>query len=240
MKFNYFHMKIIAILAMTIDHIAWLFIETSSFIGQSMHFIGRITAPMMCYLLVEGFNKSRNLSSYLQRMFIFAILAQIPFIMMLYGIDKFIDNPFILFNKFNILFNFFLAILSLIIIKSNFSEMVKFVILIFFLFISNYIDWGVFIIFFTMVLSLYRNNLKNQIIAYLMTAMLLLLLTDLGLIRALPTLVLQWMPLGILIVPIFWWYGHQQYGSRWGGRYFFYWFYPVHMLILALIVYFLK
>lgn len=44
-------LKYIAILAMFIDHVAWLAIPTTSVLGQIMHFIGRTTAPIMCYFL---------------------------------------------------------------------------------------------------------------------------------------------------------------------------------------------
>lgn len=70
--------------------------------------------------------------------------------------------------------------------------------------------------------------------------MSLLIITDLGFISALPPLVLQWMPLGILILPLFLKLSNHEFGSRWGGRYFFYWFYPLHMLILTFSAYLKK
>lgn len=231
---NFFHLKLIAIIAMTFGHIAWVFVDTGSTLGQSMHFIGRITAPMMCFLLVEGYFRSSNLKKYAMRLFIFALLSQLPFVAMLKGWEGILNNPEIIFYKFNILFNLLLGLLSLIVWHSRLKKILKILLTILFLLLSIGMDWGIFIITFVLVLAYFRQNRKEQIIAYLITAMALLLLVDLGIIHGLPTLVLQWMPLGILIVPLFWWKCNYQLGNRFGGKYFFYLYYPLHILALSL------
>ena len=50
-----YQLKVIAIMAMTIDHIAWMWVPDTTPAGQLMHTIGRITAPIMCYRLAEGY-----------------------------------------------------------------------------------------------------------------------------------------------------------------------------------------
>ncbi len=56
-----FTLKMIAILAMLIDHIAWAFVPTGTLLGQIMHIIGRITAPIMCYFIAEGYYHTHNI-----------------------------------------------------------------------------------------------------------------------------------------------------------------------------------
>ena len=59
-------LKYIAIIAMTIDHIAWLFVPSSSIAFYVLHIIGRLTAPIMAYFIAEGFfHTSNNLSGLL-------------------------------------------------------------------------------------------------------------------------------------------------------------------------------
>lgn len=234
MNISFLQLKLIAILAMTIDHVAWVFIDTSSLLGQFMHFAGRITAPMMCFLLVEGYSMSKDHNKYAMRLFLFALISQLPFVAMLKGWDVIFNDPFIIFYKFNILFNLLFGLLSLILWRSKLTIIIKIAFTALFLLLSMGMDWGVFIIVFVLVLAYFRDNRKEQRVAYLMTAMAMLLLVDLGIVQGLPTLVLQWMPLGILIVPIFWWMSNYQVGKRFGGKYFFYLYYPVHMFILSL------
>lgn len=236
MYLNYFQIKLIAIFAMTCGHVAWIWVDTASFLGQLMHFFGRLTAPLMCFLLVEGFYRSKNYNKYITRLFIFACLAQIPYVAMLKGLDFIWLKPELIFFRLNIIFNLFLALIALLIIyKTRLHLVVKVSIIILLLFFSKIIDWGEFVIVFALVFSHYRSNRYKQIIAYTITAMGLLILVDLGILHSLPTLVLQWMPIGILLVPLILKYCSYEVGPRWGGRYFFYVYYPAHILILAII-----
>lgn len=97
-------LKWIAIITMLIDHIGasiltkrLLFMGrnpdafggfTSEFIdryNQSLEImkltrsIGRIAFPIFCFLLVEGFLRTKNLKKYMLRMTLFALLSEVPF-----------------------------------------------------------------------------------------------------------------------------------------------------------------
>ena len=62
-KLNSNHLKIIAIIAMTIDHVADLFYP--SFPSQPfpiiLHIIGRLTAPIMWFFIAEGYHYTHNI-----------------------------------------------------------------------------------------------------------------------------------------------------------------------------------
>ncbi|CBK74147.1 TraX protein [Butyrivibrio fibrisolvens 16/4] len=64
-KLNSNHLKIIAIIAMTIDHAANLFYP--SFPAQplpiALHIIGRLTAPIMWFFIAEGYHYTHNIKS---------------------------------------------------------------------------------------------------------------------------------------------------------------------------------
>ncbi len=78
-EFSALNLKYIAIIAMFIDHFAWLFVNTNSVLGQLMHSIGRLTAPIMCFFIAEGYYKTSNIKKYLFRLGIFAVISILPF-----------------------------------------------------------------------------------------------------------------------------------------------------------------
>ena len=73
--------KFIAIVAMTIDHIAWTIFPgcPRKTVPVLMHVIGRITMPIMCFFVAEGFFHTRNVSKYLFRMFLFALISHFAY-----------------------------------------------------------------------------------------------------------------------------------------------------------------
>ena len=235
MGINRFMMKTLAIIAMTIDHIAWLWVDIATWQGQLMHFVGRLTAPLMCLFLVEGYFLTKNKINYAQRLLIFALLSQIPFTLLSVSIQDLLANPSVIFSKANILFNLLLGLMAIWVMQSRWYIVTRLCVIVFLLYLSLFMDWGIYVIVFCLVLSYFRNDQKQQIIAYLLIAMALLLLADLGFNPAMPMLTFSWFPLGILLVPIVWYFYDGKKGSNWGGRYFFYWYYPAHMLILALV-----
>ena len=89
-------LKLIAIIAMAIDHFAAsilyhgiLLPAVPITIGsgvyriyqlyQVMRFIGRVAFPIFCFLLVEGFLHTSNRKKYAFRLFLFALISEFPF-----------------------------------------------------------------------------------------------------------------------------------------------------------------
>ena len=74
--------KLIAILAMTIDHIAWAAFPgyPRAALPLAMHLIGRITCPVMCYFIAEGYHYTRDVNKYTARLFVFAVISHFAYI----------------------------------------------------------------------------------------------------------------------------------------------------------------
>ena len=101
--FNSNTIKLIAIIAMTIDHIAWAVYPgyPKEVIPLLMHLIGRITCPVMCYFIAEGFHYTRNINRYTARLFGFALISHFCYI---FASTEFVDwKSFVPFYYGNLL-----------------------------------------------------------------------------------------------------------------------------------------
>ncbi|WEK54725.1 MAG: TraX family protein [Candidatus Cohnella colombiensis] len=72
-------MQIIAMLTMLIDHIGYIFFSDSI----TWRIIGRIAFPIYAYFIVVGFHHTSNRQRYLWRLIILAAISQIPYILSL-------------------------------------------------------------------------------------------------------------------------------------------------------------
>ena len=73
--------KLLAIAAMTLDHLLWLLFPGCRYDWWivALHAIGRITAPIMWFFLAEGFHYTHNRARYAGRLFLFAVLSHFAY-----------------------------------------------------------------------------------------------------------------------------------------------------------------
>ena len=73
--------KVIAIIAMTVDHLTWAFFPGTQAVWYVflLHVIGRLTAPIMWFFIAEGCHYTRNMGKYIFRLFLFAVVSHFAY-----------------------------------------------------------------------------------------------------------------------------------------------------------------
>ncbi|MDR0947802.1 MAG: conjugal transfer protein TraX [Ruminococcus sp.] len=92
-------LKLIAIITMFIDHVPFLFPGANTFEGYYkypffiFHLIGRICAPIIFFMIVEGFYRTRSVHKYMLRLLIFTAISYVPYILFFEGpiAENFLD-----------------------------------------------------------------------------------------------------------------------------------------------------
>ena len=76
-----FHLKLLAMTLMVCAHL-WSTVVAGH---DWMDAIGRLAFPIFAFLTAEGFFHTGNLKKYLARMFLFALISELPFDLMAEG-----------------------------------------------------------------------------------------------------------------------------------------------------------
>lgn len=70
-------LKIIALVSMTMDHIAYYLMEHGSLMYDLMRTMGRMAFPIFAFLLVEGYGHTRSTRKYALSLLAFALISEI-------------------------------------------------------------------------------------------------------------------------------------------------------------------
>ena len=100
-----FIIKIIACLAMLIDHVGIIGYETLEIFDYNTYKIfrgiGRLAFPLFAFLLVNGWMKTKDRKKYLSRLVLFSFISQIPYTLAIYPVNRFTLTSGEIFNHFN-------------------------------------------------------------------------------------------------------------------------------------------
>lgn len=209
-------LKWIAIITMLIDHSAMVFYQEISEMFHSMvpvwilRGIGRLAFPIFCFLLVEGYVHTGNKTKYGIRLFLFALISEIPF-------DLAVKNSMINQAAQNVFFTLLFGLIAIFILDTfREKQWMGGILACVVLFLADYLhtDYGGAGVLLIVGFYIFRNREKACIFCAIVT---LVLLGNMLEIAAL-----------IAFIPIHWYNGER--GRQ--MKYFFYAFYPVHLFLL--------
>ena len=71
-------LKVIALVSMTVDHIAYYLMDHNTWGYDMMRTVGRMAFPIFAFLLVEGYGHTRSTRKYALSLLAFALISEIP------------------------------------------------------------------------------------------------------------------------------------------------------------------
>jgi len=214
---NATEIKKLAIIAMTIDHIAWLLPLDNMAIPYFMHVFGRITAPIMWFFIAEGCHYTKDWKRYFTRMLVFAVISHFAYCF-------YEGYPYhVLYTS--VMWSLALSILLIKLIETeripSWGKLLPIILLII---CSIRADWGVLALTMPAVLYFCRHSFKEQAAAIVISGIVAAIITD----TFLPYKILQLFV--CLSIPLLANYNKQR-GE--GNKWFFYLYYPLHLIVLG-------
>lgn len=200
-----FQLKCIAIVSMALDHTGAVLYPSQIW----LRCLGRIAFPIFCFLIVEGFFHTHDVRRYMGRLGVFALISEIPYDLAFRGVP-------LEYAHQNVFFTLLIGIGMMILLERNREWPVKAVILLLAMWLavlirSDYNFRGVLLIF----------------VFYIFHESRWLAVTAGGLWNFLYQGVIQ--KYGVLsVLPLALYNGER--GRK--MKYFFYIFYPAHLLLL--------
>ena len=218
-------LKLIAIISMMIDHIAVFLYYELSFLSTVlvtlgskeitvyyiMRAVGRMAFPIYCFLLTEGFIHTSSRKRYLTNLFVFAVVSELPW--------NLIHSGTLSYEKQNVFFTLLLGCLALYAIEEFKEKRVLQLFALAVIFALAYVlkvDYGYMGV--ALIIAMYL--LREQEAARIPVGICLCSAK----LRALPA-----------FAAIYLYNGKRGFIKGKMGKYICYAFYPLHLLILALI-----
>lgn len=231
-----FEVKLLAMIAMTADHVAWAFVSTQTLLAEWLHFVGRLVAPLMAYFVVVGFYHTQHLKDYATRLGVFAIISQPVY--MAYQVVVFGNDVWAYLWQGNVLFGLLLALMVLWLRHLAIHTGLKWALILVMFWGAGVADYGRALVLWALLFGAFyergfeRRDWRTKSVL-LMAYALSLPLAYVAIYGFRQTVGLGFMHFGmLLIIPLIFMYDGTR-GKDFGGRYVFYVFYPLHLALLA-------
>lgn len=213
-----FVIKIIACLTMCLDHVKYAIPDTRGFFTL---YWGRIAFPLYAFLAVEGYVHTSNIEKYLKRLLIFALISQIPFMLFRTLVGEWM--------MLNIMFTLSFGLLNIYVFdkleNKYYLSMPIIGILIFMGYYLN-VDYSWYGVTTVLLFYFFREHKVARIFAFLLLS--LIFYYDRLFVNYSTSHLLSYLFTNISTIIMLFYNG--KLGIK--TKYFYYWFYPVHMVIL--------
>lgn len=229
--FNGNQLKVIAMIAMTVDHVISVIYPNYPKDGWilALHIVGRLAAPIFWYFVAEGYHYTRNWKKYALRLLAFAVVGHFAY-NFAFGIP-FLPFQSTVFNQTSVIWPLFWGLLALVICDSGRLKQWQKVTLIAGICVITFCaDWSCIAVLAILSIGGNRGNFRKQMtgmmvwVAFYAAVYAIFIDPVYGVLQLFTA----------LTIPLLQRYNGQR-GSWKGMKWFFYGYYPLHLVACGLI-----
>ncbi|MCH4889735.1 conjugal transfer protein TraX [Acidaminobacter sp. JC074] len=202
-----YYLKWIAVILMIIDHIGFFLLPQY----KILRIIGRLSFPIFAFLIANGYSYTRDVKKYFLRLFVFACIIQIPSLFMTLPVNVFFTLSF--------------GLLSIMVFESKQDDFIKLIEILGLVYLAHIIgsDYGAYGVIMILVIFMTKER-------YLLMSVGILVLSVLFYYKPYAWFNIQYLA---ALSPFIIMFYNKKPGRK--MKYFFYLFYPIHMVILQVI-----
>ncbi len=224
-------LKMIAMIAMTIDHVIAVVCPNYPTDGWivMLHIIGRLAAPIFWFFIAEGYYYTRDWKKYAFRLFCFAIVGHFAY-NFAFGIP-FIPFQTSVFNQTSVIWSLFWGVIALVINDSSkLKQWKKTLIIVGILVITFCSDWSCIAVLAIMNLAGNRGNFKKQMTGMMVWVAMYAIIYAVF-IHPVYGVIQMFVAITIPLLKLY----NGERGKWRGMKYLFYLYYPLHLIICGII-----
>ena len=213
-----FVIKIIACISMCLDHVKYAIPETR---GWETMFLGRIAFPLYAFLAVEGYIHTSNVERYFKRLIIFALISQIPFMLFRTLVGEWM--------MLNIMFTLLFGLLTIFVfdrLQKRYYLSIPIIVVLICMGEFLNVDYGWFGVATVFLFYLCREHKFIRILAFLFLTSVFFYKKIFDYFSINNMILYLCMNIPTIIMLFY----NGNLGKK--TKYFYYWFYPVHMALL--------
>lgn len=224
-------LKLIAIAAMTADHLTWTLFPgyAKEWYVVALHVLGRLTAPIMWFFIAEGYHYTHDLKKYAVRLFVLAGISHFAY-NFCFGIP-FVPFRTTVFNQTGVVWSLAWGLLLLYIHEgSAWKDWQKIVATFIICLITFPSDWSCIATLAVLFIGQNRGNFKKQMLAMMACTLMYAVVYFLFIDRVYAVIQLG----TCLTIPLLRRYNGERGSFKGMGR-LFYIYYPLHLFVCGII-----
>lgn len=217
--------------AMTIDHLVSVIYPNypTDWWIILLHIIGRLAAPIFWFFIAEGYHYTHNLRKYAFRLFVFAIISHFAY-NFAFGIP-FIPFQTSVFNQTSVIWSLFWGLIALVIVDNpKLNPWQKRILIIIITIITFCSDWSCIAVLAILHIGTNRGNFKKQMTGMLVCVSMYAIVYVIF-INPVYGIIQMFVALTIPLLKMY----NGERGNWKGMKYFFYVYYPIHLIICGII-----